>query len=172
MLITQLQPYYNANYLSNIKGSINHYMYKANFKKLLRRNIRLTHARSIKDERAQDISEPARHHAMVVALCTLSYRGFLAQKIMMKHSTPGTALYAYKRMVQHVPNHKRGTGVHRLKKVFQIRKLHWPAIFRPLSAPFLAHEQFQQAMKQFLRQILTNKQAIQHALSSTKDNID
>ncbi len=175
MLIAQLQPHYNAYYLSNIKGRINNYMYRANFKKLLRRNIRLTHTRTIQDDRFDNMSGTSRHHAMVAALCTPSYRGFLAQKIMLKHSTPGNTVYAYKRMVQHVPNHKRGTGMYRLKKVFQIRKLQWPATFRPLAVPFLAHGQFQHDMKQFLRHILTKNKRFnlpfhlpKHALTESK----
>ncbi len=87
MFVTQLQPYYNANYLSKLRGRINNYVYKANFKKLLRRNIRLAHAKTFQDERIQDMSEPSRHHAMVAALRTPSYRGFLAQKVLMKRST-------------------------------------------------------------------------------------
>ncbi len=88
MLISQLQPHYNANQLSNIKGRINNYVHKATFKKLLRRNTSLTQTRSIQDLRINSMSESSKHHAMVAALCTPSPRGFLAQKIMLKHTTP------------------------------------------------------------------------------------
>jgi hypothetical protein len=154
-MICLLKPFFNSNRFSKLAGR-NSYRQRARFIKLWRRTERLARSKhhDISPEHIETMSSNSRKHAMLNSLCMQSYRGFLAQRMLMRKSCKAEFLYAYKRMLPHVSTQKQSVGNINLRRVFRIRKLQWPRRAIPLSTPLMAHQSFKQDLKEFLRSII------------------